>query len=227
MASADPARPRRPGAATLPTGLRERKKQKTKEAIQRAALRLFQKQGYDETTIEQIAAAVEISPSTFFNYFPTKDDVVLYDIYDPMTISMFLDSPKAESLDVTIRRVMQGIGDVMERDKEMIFARAKLFLEVPELRGRMQDELERSNVLFGTLLAQRTGRSPDDFELRVTVRVLTSAIYEAVLEWWRGNGRETLFSVASRALDVVGAGARLSALAAPRSKAPRRRVRRS
>ncbi len=200
----------------MATGLRERKKQKTKEAIQRVALRLFLKQGYDESTIEEIAAAVEISPSTFFNYFPTKEDVVLYDIYDPMTISMFLDSPKDEPLDKTIRRVMHAIGDVMERDKEMIFARAKLFLEVPELRGRMLDELERSNVLFGKLLAQRTGRRPDDFELRVTVRVLTSAIYEAVLEWWNRRGREPLGPLANRALDVVGAGARLSALTAVR-----------
>lgn len=216
MASADPASPRRPSAAAPPTGLRERKKQKTKEAIQRAALRLFQKQGYDETTIEEIAAAVEISPSTFFNYFPTKEDVALYDIYDPMTISMFLESPKGESLDATIRRVMQDIGDVMERDKEMIFARAKLFLEVPELRGRMWDELERTNVLFGKLLAQRTERKPDDFELRVTVRVLTSAIYEAVLEWWNLKGREPLSRLANRALDVVGAGARLSSLTAVR-----------
>ena len=56
-------------------GLRERKTLKTKEAIQREALRLFEEQGYGETTIEQIAAAAEISPSTFFNYFPTKEDV--------------------------------------------------------------------------------------------------------------------------------------------------------
>jgi len=63
-------------------GLRERKKLKTRESIQREAMRLFQMQGYEETTIEQIAAAVEISPSTFFNYFPNKEDVVLYDALD-------------------------------------------------------------------------------------------------------------------------------------------------
>ena len=217
MASADPARPRRPGAPVAQaTGLRERKKQKTKEAIQRAALRLFQKQGYDETTIEQIAAAVEISPSTFFNYFPTKEDVVVYDIYDPMTISMFLESPKDESLDATIRRIIGRIGEVMEADREMIFVRSKLFLEVPELRGRMWDELERTNAFFTKLLAQRTGRSPNDFELRVGVRILTSAVYEAVLEWWNLKGREPLGTLANRALDVVGAGARLSALSRSR-----------
>src|SRR2546428_363702 len=84
-------------------GLRERKKQKTRESIQRTALRLFEKQGYEETTIEQIAAAVEISPSTFFNYFPTKEDVVLFDAYDPIAIRMFLERPKDEPLNVGVR----------------------------------------------------------------------------------------------------------------------------
>jgi AcrR family transcriptional regulator len=66
-----------------PTGLRERKKAKTRAAIQAHALRLFAKQGYDETTIDQIADAAEVSQSTFFGYFPTKEDVVLHDRFDP------------------------------------------------------------------------------------------------------------------------------------------------
>src|SRR5262249_44921406 len=69
--------------------LRERKKAKTRAAIQQHALRLFREQGYAATTVEQIAAAAEISPSTFFRYFPTKEDVVLYDDLDPLLIAAF------------------------------------------------------------------------------------------------------------------------------------------
>src|SRR6267378_6883215 len=116
-------------------GLRERKKLKTKEAIQREALRLFQEQGYGETTIEQIAAAAEISPSTFFNYFPTKEDVVLFDTYDPMTIQMFLERPKDEPLNVSLRKVLENLAATFARDERMILARARFFLEVPELRA--------------------------------------------------------------------------------------------
>lgn len=55
-----------------PVGLRERKKAKTKAAIQQHALRLFRQQGYQATTVEQIAEAAEVSPSTFFRYFPPR-----------------------------------------------------------------------------------------------------------------------------------------------------------
>ena len=65
-------------------GLRELKKQRTRSAIQEAALDLIDRQGYDATTCEQIAAAAEVSGATFFRYFPTKEDVVLTDDYDPM-----------------------------------------------------------------------------------------------------------------------------------------------
>src|SRR5690625_7390439 len=76
-----------------PLGLRERKKIRTRQAIQEQALRLFAEQGYAETTTEQIAAAAEVSPSTIFRYFPTKEETVLYDTIDPVLIQIFIDQP--------------------------------------------------------------------------------------------------------------------------------------
>src|SRR5438552_19010789 len=74
-------------------GLRERKKAKTRAAIQRHALQLFREQGYEATTIEQIAQAAEFSPSTFFRYFRTKEDVALSDDLDPQFMSSFEAQP--------------------------------------------------------------------------------------------------------------------------------------
>jgi len=210
-------------SAKAPTiGLRERKKQKTRESIQRTALRLFEKQGYEQTTIEQIAAAAEISPSTFFNYFPTKEDVVLFDAYDPVAIQMFLERPKDEPLNVALRTVLQSLAATFERDERMILARGRLFLEVPELRARLWDEAERTQVMIAQILAERTGRRPDDFEVNVTARIITAAMMEASLEWMRRNGRHRLVVLANRALDVVESGARLSRQTRVKAR-PRRR----
>jgi AcrR family transcriptional regulator len=119
----------------LAKGLRERKKLKTRESIQREAMRLIGKQGYEQTTVEQIAAAVEISPSTFFNYFPSKEDVVLYDAYDPVIVELMGERPAGEPLSVSMRNVLEKMGGIFERDREIILARGRLWFEVPALRA--------------------------------------------------------------------------------------------
>lgn len=194
-------------------GLRARKKQRTKEAIQREALRLFQERGYDATTIEQIAEAVDISPSTFFNYFPTKEDVVVSDPYDPMMMAAFRARPGDEPLTTVIRRALtEDLAAVFERDRAVMLARGRIGLAVPAVRARMWAEVERGQDLLIGFLAERTGRDPEDFEVRVAATVLTSALYTAVMEWVRLDGRENVLDLVRRALDVVDAGARLDHL---------------
>jgi AcrR family transcriptional regulator len=210
-------------SASSSGGLRERKKRRTRETIQREALRLFQEQGYEATTIEQIAAAADVSPSTFFNYFPTKEDVVLADDYDPLFISTFLARPGDERLSVAFRRTMtEMLPGMLENDRQLILLRGRLSMEVPDVRSRLWDELNRAQDLFRSVIAQRTGRDPNDFELRVLVRVLTSAVFEASLEWVRQDGRADLLDLVNRALDVVEADAVLDAIEGHARRRPAR-----
>jgi AcrR family transcriptional regulator len=194
------------------TGLRERKKQKTKASIQREALRLFKKRGYDETTIEDIAEAAEISPSTFFNYFPTKEDVVIYDDYDPQVAAELTAHVQGESLAQSVKRVIGMLGGVFESDREEIYERAKLSVEVPELRARIWEELERARDLFAGILAARTGRDRSDFQIRVISMALVAGAFEASLEWVRLGGEGSMLDIFERAMEIVGLYALLDRL---------------
>jgi AcrR family transcriptional regulator len=185
------------------SGLRERKKQKTKASIQREALRLFKRRGYDETTIEDIAAAAEISPSTFFNYFPTKEDVVIFDEYDPMLFPLLTDAPAGETLRQSIHRVLDAFAVILEQDKENILERSRLVLEVPELRARIWEELEKARNLFALVISSRTGRDVADFEVQVVAMTLIGIAFQASVEWVRSGGEGKLSDLFFRAMDVV------------------------
>ena len=185
-------------------GLRERKKLKTKASIQREALRLFKKRGYEETTIEEIAAAAEISPSTFFNYFPTKEDVVLYDEYDPMLIASLVHVPAGETLRQSISRMLDTFAEILDQDREDILERSRLVLEVAELRARSWEELEKARDLFAGVIAARTGRDASEFEVQVVAMTLVAVAFQASVEWVRKDGEGQLGDLFKRALDVVG-----------------------
>ena len=85
-------------------GLRERKKIKTRQAIRREAFRLIDENGYATTTVEQIAEAAEVSPSTFFRYFPSKESLLLADDLDPLILAAFEAQPPDLSPTQAFRR---------------------------------------------------------------------------------------------------------------------------
>lgn len=148
-------------------GLRERKKAKTRLAIREHAMALFREQGYDRTTVEQIAAAAEVSPSTFFRYFPSKEEVVLQDDYDPLLIAAFqsqpVDTPPAKALRNAMYEVFSSMPDE-ERARE--FERERLMMAVPELRARMLAQITDMIQMLAEVVAERVGRPVDDFEVR-------------------------------------------------------------
>jgi AcrR family transcriptional regulator len=163
-------------------GLRERKKAKTRAAIQRHALRLFQEQGYEATTVEQIAEAVEISSSTFFRYFPTKEDVVLYDDFDPLLFAAFEAQPAELSPIQAMRRALRQVfASVPAAEAEQQWERGRLILAVPELRMRMLDQLAEAVQLLAKMIAKRVGRRADEFAVRTYAGALIGALLSALL----------------------------------------------
>ncbi len=163
-------------------GLRERKKAKTRAAIQEHALRLFREQGYDETTVDEIAEAAEVSPSTFFRYFGSKEDVVIYDALDPLFIEAWRRQPRELGPIEAMRRAMAEVFESLTPEqREDMWERGRLVYGVPELRLAMIEDLVRTGGLMAEEVALRTGRSPEDFEVRVFTGALIGALMAVVL----------------------------------------------
>lgn len=156
-----------PGQAATKEGLRARKKARTYDLIQTHALRLFTEQGYEATTIEEIAEAADISPSTFFRYFATKEDVVLYDALDPILIASFEEQPSTLSPLQALRNAMHEMFSGLSKEQALLLhRRQELIIKTPALHGKMLDELFRNIQLTTDLLAKRLDRSSDDLEIR-------------------------------------------------------------
>jgi len=166
------------GTADRPAGLRERKKAKTRAAIREHALRLFREQGYAGTTVEQIADAAEVSPATFYRYFPTKEDVVLQDDLDVLTFGEFLGQPAELSPLAAVRAAMAAaLPKFTEEERQRFRETTALTLAVPEIRARAIDEFARTIDVFTALLAQRAGREPDD----PAVRTMAGAVFGVIM----------------------------------------------
>ena len=155
------------GDARAPVGLRERKKAKTRAAIRQHALRLFQTQGYEATTVEQIAEAAEISPSTFFRYFLTKEAVVLTDEYDPLIVAAFKAQPAELGPITALRRAFHQVfaalsAEQLAQERE----RQALILSVAELRAGALDGLAQTVQLLAEVVAERVGRRPNELAVR-------------------------------------------------------------
>lgn len=188
-------------------GLRERKRLETLHRIQEEALRLFDEQGYDATTIEQIAEAAGVSPSTFYRYFPVKEDVVVQDEYDPYIMELFQSLPKDMPPFAVIRALFADLfSQFSAEDADRIRRRAKMIYAVPALRARQHEQSRVTESFIGVMAAERTGRSEDDLEVRNFSAVVVAAMTAAVIAWTESDSRDDLTAVVSRCLDHLEAG---------------------
>lgn len=188
--------------ASKPVGLRERKRQQTRATIQAAGLHLFATRGYDATTCEQIAAAAEVSPATFFRYFPTKEDVVLSDDYDDLILASLHDRPAGESPVQAVRRSLAAaLEAVYAADAEVIRERLRLVLSVPALRARLYEQQRATETLLAGELASRMDAAAGDLEVRAVAAAIVATAAVGVEEWAEHGGH--LPAVVDRALAAL------------------------
>jgi AcrR family transcriptional regulator len=206
--NAGPAAPgltRREHPKAARPGLRERKKAKTRAAIRQHAFRLFRAQGYDATTVEQIAEAAEVSHTTFFRYFPTKEDVVLQDDMELIWIdALRAQPPGMPAIEALRASLHDAFASLSADDLAKIRDTTDFALSVPAVRARMLDEFARTIQVMATAIAERTGRNPDDFEVRTLVG---AALGVAVSAWFTAQGdMERFMTDYARALELLLTG---------------------
>jgi AcrR family transcriptional regulator len=158
-------------------GLRERKKARTRASLREHALRLFREQGYPATTVEQIAAAAEVSASTFFRYFPTKEDLVLQDDMDTRMVEALERQPAALGPVAAVRAATREVfGSYTAADLDLIQEIMTLTVTVPEIRARAMDEFARTIRVVSEALAKRSGRPADDLPVRATAGAIVGVM---------------------------------------------------
>ena len=162
-------------------GLRERKKRQTREAVRCAAFRLFEQFGYPNTTVEQIAAAAEISPRTFFRYFPTKAALLIPDQLTAPVIELFLKAPAELSPIAAYRYAVEQMFADMDgpvwRDE---MARQRLLYTLPEANGALYMTYIETIELITEALATRLDLPGDDPRLRITAGAMTGVMMAAL-----------------------------------------------
>lgn len=190
-------------------GLRERKKLRTRRTIAVAAMRLFAESGYEETTIADIAKAADVSPRTFFSYFPSKEDVVFAEMDERMAeIRDKLDQrPPGETPLETIRRgIVELMGALASEHGDYGAVQVRLVLERPALQARalqrmheVQEEIaERVRELCPTI---------DEIDAVATAGIAVGGI-QAVIIHCRRSGYEPaqMRAALDRALTTIERG---------------------
>jgi AcrR family transcriptional regulator len=200
-ATGAPSLPAPPAPSLSP---RERRRTRTMRLIQGEALRLFAANGYEQTTTEQIADAADISPRTFFRYFPTKEDVVLWDEYDALIPELLQRRPADEPPGETMRAITrQSIEGLYQHDPARLLARHRLLFTVPALRARFLEFARSGTEDLSASFAAKRGHAREQLKLRLTAIAIVDAAGAAFDQWQRSLGKDDLLVLFDQAIEAL------------------------
>jgi AcrR family transcriptional regulator len=144
---------------TSELGVRERKKLAARTALTKSALKLFRENGFDATTVNEIAQLASMSPRTFFRYFETKEDVVFQDAPRHLDAlrRVLRDRPPSESNSIALRSALISFSELLEEEREELHLRAQLSRTARTLAERAAIELQNWRLALTEELMQRGG----------------------------------------------------------------------
>lgn len=159
-------------------GLREQKKQETRQLLRETAAELFSEHGFEQVTVAEIARVARVSPATVFNYYPTKEDLVYvaFEEFEEKMLIAVRDRPVRESaLEAFSRFILKPGGffsDVDEKSAHRAMKMAKMIADSPALLVREQQIQARYVDSLAQLLADETGARANDLRPRVAANAM-------------------------------------------------------
>lgn len=190
------------------TGLRERKKLARRHRIEDVAVELFEQQGFEATTIEQIAAAADIAPRTFFSYFDTKDDVVLADYAD--RLGRILDEldqhPADEPVWSALRGSFAAVASDYATEVDRLAQRFAIMAATPSVQARslqLQAGWERA---LTARLATRMAADPSDSTPQLVAATALAVMRASLQHWLTAPRAAELPTLVQAGFDRLGTG---------------------
>jgi AcrR family transcriptional regulator len=193
----------------VPSGLRERKKAQTRAAIVDAALVLFERKGFEATTIEDIAAAADVSPRTFFRYFESKVDLILAKNHESNVGlgTLLAERPAGEGPVEAIRQVLQGQLAQMLAENPAAVRELQVVMSTPELRDLAFDHFHTQMAEVADALARRLDLPESALPTRLLAGVVGTTMW-AVIDAWVAGGADPdrLPAMVDEAFTLIGSG---------------------
>jgi AcrR family transcriptional regulator len=193
----------------MTSGLRERKKLATRLALHEAALQLVAERGLEHVSVDDIAEGADVSPRTFFNYFPSKDDAVLG--LDPdgsaHQVEAFLDRPADESPIEALRAVTRAQAAEMATETELWPLRLRVIEAHPALLGRLAASFGEAERVLADAIATRSGtRVGIDAYPTLLAAASAAAIRTSLHRWLSSDFTAVLPELVDEAWDLFTAG---------------------
>lgn len=200
--------------ASIPRTLRERRKQETRDLLERAALALFRKDGFTATSVDRIAAAAGVSRTTFFRYFPSKEAVVFaeQDRAAERFFTLLRERPAEENGLRAFEEALVVIARATEADpaeRASALRQWALLGSSPTLMARYLEYSEKRLAEVAHALAAREGLDEPTTEHRVAAAVVAEIVRQVNLEWQQSNGElsaEAMLRERFRTLRALAAG---------------------
>jgi AcrR family transcriptional regulator len=190
-------------------GLRERKKERTRDALVRSALRQFTKRGFDHVTVEDIADACEVSPRTFFRYFATKEDVLFAESDGQRTrlLASLAEQPPDVSPFRALESAVRMIAAEYAERPDLLRARQRILTSTPSLRTRVAERHQGwESAVIDELRASGRAKDMTDLDLRLLVGATTTALRVALDCWTAKDSAKDLESLLDTIFERLGEG---------------------